>query len=295
MSRMVRGLAVMAMLWGLGLGSAWAAGLQAGVAQSFVFTDAGYFADKPLTVHYYKATSAGPDAKVLFAIHGAEHDGAKARSNWVEWAEKNQGIVLAPEFAPPRYLVKNFQWGGMEDADPQHWTFQLIEHLFDAVRRDEGLQAERYFLFGHSAGAQFVHRFMLMQDAPRVALAVAANAGSYTMPLYPDSVFSTGFPWTASERRLPPPKLAAAFGRPLLVLLGEADTKTDGELPRQPEAMAQGPYRLARGQAFFKAAQEQAQKQNVALRWQLQTVPGVGHNSSAMSKAAAPAFSGPTH
>lgn len=283
-----------ALLWVAGLGGALAGSLGTGVPQSFVFTDAGYFADRPVTVYYYKAASAGPGAKVLIAIHGVERDGAKARNHWVHWAETQHGIVLAPEFTEQSFPTRGFQWGGMEDTDPRHWTFQLIEHLFDQVRRDEGLQSERYFLFGHSAGAQFVHRFMLMQDAPRVAQAVAANAGSYTMPVYPEGAFSTGFPWTVSERRLPPPKLAAAFGRPLLVLLGEADTKTDGDLPRQPEAMAQGPYRLARGQAFFKAAQEQALRQNVALRWQLQTVPGVGHNSSAMSKAAAAAFTGRT-
>jgi poly(3-hydroxybutyrate) depolymerase len=294
MKACVRHVLGLVLLWAVGLGGAVAGSLGSGVPQSFVFTDTGYFADRPVTVYYYKASSAGPAAKVLIAIHGVERDGAKARNHWVQWAEQNEGIVLAPEFTAQDFPMRSFQWGGMEDADPRHWTFQLIEHLFDKVRLDEGLQSGRYFLFGHSAGAQFVHRFMLMQDAPRVAQAVAANAGSYTMPVYPDSVLGTGFPWTASERRLPPAKLAVVFGRPLLVLLGEADTKTDGDLPRQPEAMVQGPYRLARGQAFFKAAQEQAQKQNVSLHWKLQTVPGVGHNSSAMSKAAAAAFTGPT-
>jgi poly(3-hydroxybutyrate) depolymerase len=290
MTRVIHGLFSMAVLIVIGLNSALANGLQAGAPQSFVFTDVGYFADKPLAVHYYKATSAGSDAKILFAIHGVQHDGAQARNNWVEWAEKNQGIVLAPEFAPPHYPAKSFQWGGMEDADPQHWTFQLIEHLFDKMRRDEGLSAERYYIFGHSAGAQFVHRFVLMMDKPRVALAVAANAGSYTMPVYPDSSSGKGFPWFASEPRLPPSKLAAAFGRPLVVMLGEADTRTDGNLPKQSEAMAQGLDRLTRGRAFFQAAQEQSRNQNVVLRWQLQTIPGVGHSSSTMSKFAVRLF-----
>ena len=39
-----------------------------------------------------------------------------------------------------------------------------------------------YYLFGHSAGAQFVHRLLLMVPDGRYAALVAANAGWYTVP-----------------------------------------------------------------------------------------------------------------
>jgi len=43
---------------------AWAGGLPAGEPGSFVFTDRGFFADKPVTVYYYKARSAGSDLRI---------------------------------------------------------------------------------------------------------------------------------------------------------------------------------------------------------------------------------------
>ena len=269
------------------LGSAQAQdALVAGQPGSFVFTPSGYFSNKPVPVYYYKSPHAGPDAKVLIAIHGAERDATIQRGNWESWANKTNAIVLAPQFDKGPFPDRLFQWGGMEDADPQHWTFQIVEQLFQKVRKDEGLSAGSYFLFGHSAGGQFVHRFTLMMDSAHVAIAVAANAGSYTMPAYRDSFLGRGFPWFASEQRLPPACLSAAFSRKLVVMLGEEDTKSDALLPKEPEAMAQGAHRFARGQNFFNTAQEQAKRLQADFNWTLQTVPGVGHSPKGMTKQA---------
>lgn len=264
--------------------------LVAGQEAVFTFIPSGFFSNKPVPVYYYKAPQAGPDAKVLIAIHGAERDATIQRSNWQSWAQKNNAVVLAPQFDKGPYPDRLFQWGGMEDSDPQHWTFQIVEQLFQKVRRDEHLNAERYFLFGHSAGGQFVHRFTLMMNESHVSIAVAANAGSYTMPTYQDSFFSRGFPWFASEKRLPPARLAEAFSHKMVVMLGEEDTKSDALLPKEPEAMAQGEHRFARGQNFYKTALEQAQRLHVDLAWTLQTVPGVGHSPKGTTKQAEKIF-----
>lgn len=87
--------------------------------------------------------------------------------------------------------------------------------------------------------------------------------------------------------------LKAALARPLTVLLGEADTDTQHpELRRTPQAMAQGPYRLARGQAFFAAGREAAARLGVEFGWQLGTVPGVAHSNAGMAPRAAQALWG---
>lgn len=261
--------------------------LRSGEAARFVFKDPGYFADKPVTVHYYKARSAGPDARVLLAIHGMERNAAQARDNWRPHAERHGLIVLAPEFDAARFPSRLFNMGNIEEPDRTRWTFGLIERLFDAVRAGEQLQASDYLLFGHSAGAQFVHRLMLLADEPRVSLAVAANAGSYTIAAYP-SAGEDGFPYALDERILPPRQLRSVFARKLVVMLGEADTATDAaNLPRARQARAQGANRLERGRHFFDRSAQQARQSGLALAWQLVTVPGVGHNARDMSKAAA--------
>lgn len=266
---------------------AWAGGMVAGEPQSFVFTDKGYFADKPVTVHYYKARSAGPDAKVMMVVHGAERQGSRMRDNWMPFAEKNKLIVLAPEFDEARFSSRLFNMGGIESRDRAQWSFQIVEHLFDFVRTGEGLAASDYLLFGHSAGGQFVHRFMLLAEAPRVSVAVAANAGSYTMPRYP-GLMEDKFPYALNESIVSPDKLRQVFARKLIVLLGETDIKTDeANLPKARQATAQGVNRFERGTHFFEQAQMQAQKLETPLAWERVTVPGVGHDSRRMSQAAA--------
>jgi pimeloyl-ACP methyl ester carboxylesterase len=252
-----------------------------------VFTDSGFFADKPLTVHYYKARSAGPNARVLVAIHGMERNARQARDNWLPFAERHGLIVLAPEFDAARFSSRLFNMGNIEDPDRTHWTFGLIERLFDAVRAGEQLQTGDYLLFGHSAGAQFVHRLMLLADEPRVSMAVAANAGSYTVAAYP-AQGEDGFPYALDERIIAPRLLRTVFARKLVVMLGEADTATDAaNLPRARQARAQGANRLERGRHFFERSTRQARESGLAFSWQLVTVPGVGHNSREMSRAAA--------
>jgi hypothetical protein len=59
------------------------------------------------------------------------------------------------------------------------------------------------------------------------------------------------------------------------------------DVPRSKEAYAQGANRLERGQKFFAVAKAEAARLGTELKWQLVTVPGVGHSSKAMSRVAA--------
>ena len=266
------------------LGAA-AALLMPGERQSFIYTDAGAFAGVPLTVHYYKPRTAGPEARVLFALHGSERNAQRARDNWIAFADQNNFIVLAPEFDLQRFPMPLYQLGGMEERDSERWTFSLIEGVFDRVKQEERLAAPVYDMFGHSAGAQFVQRYVLMMANPRLGTAVAANAGSYTLPVY-SGLFDHGYPYALDERRVGAEALKQAMRRRLVVLLGEQDTKTGKDVPHTRQAVAQGVNRFERGQNFFRQATEQAHRMGVDLQWQLSTVPGVGHDSRKMSRAA---------
>jgi hypothetical protein len=74
----------------------------------------------------------------------------------------------------------------------------------------------------------------------------------------------------------------------MTILAGERDIETDHEhLPRNPEALAQGPTRFARARFFHDMGHREAARLGVACRWTLVTVPGVGHDGRAMGKAAA--------
>ena len=53
-----------------------------------------------------------------------------------------------------------------------------------------GNRSASYLLYGHSAGAQFVHRYLYFVPEARVAKVVAANAGWWTLP-----DLAVGFPY----------------------------------------------------------------------------------------------------
>ena len=284
-TRMAFALALLAMT--LASTTSLANELVVGEKKSFLLTPKGRFSSKPIEIFYYKPHNATPESRVLIALHGVDRSGSRARDNWASAADKYGLIILAPELDETNYPEKYFQFGGIESKNHDDWSFNIIEDVFEKVRIDENLKTNTYFLFGHSAGAQFTHRFALMTENARSAVVVAANAGTYTMPEYSASFFAPGFPWALSETYVPQEKLKEAFKRTLIVLLGEKDIKSDGSgVPRSQQALAQGANRLERGKRFCAAATSQAEKLRTTLSWKCVRVPNVGHDSARMSKAA---------
>lgn len=140
-------------------------------------------------------------------------------------------------------------------------------------------------MYGHSAGAQFVHRFTeFMPRGTHMLRAVAANSGWYTLPtLEGDAAFPYSFKKAPVNRRKAQLKLA--LGRRLIVLLGQKDEGSK-HLRRTKDAMAQGENRFTRGINFFTTAYAAAAELNVPFHWSLQTVPLVGHVNRRMALAA---------
>lgn len=241
-----------------------------------------------MNVWYYLPNQFPKDGKVLFVMHGVNRNADEYRDNWIELAERNNLLIVAPEFSESLFPSENsYQLGNVFDKDGveqsrELWSYLLIDRLFDDVVARNHFATERYSIFGHSAGGQFVHRLMLLCPNPRIELAIAANAGWYTMP-----TFQKNFPYGLKGVSIDEQQLAAALNNPLVILLGEDDTDPRHQhLRRTPEALAQGPHRLARGQSFFKSAQDFAQRMSVSCRWQLVTVPGVDHDNARMAVAA---------
>ncbi|TAD76382.1 MAG: alpha/beta hydrolase [Sphingomonadales bacterium] len=252
----------------------------------FVFTG---WAGPPLPVWYQLPDKVDADTPVVVVMHGVNRDADRYRDEWAGLAQTYRFIVIVPEFSArdfPGALGYNTGYFASADgtARPRsQWSFAAIEPLFDDVRRRFGTQAERYTLYGHSAGAQFVHRFVLFMPEARIMQAIAANAGWYTMP---DRAI--GFPYGLGAAPVGPDALAAALGKPLTVLLGTADTDmTDPNLRTTPEANRQGPHRLARGQSFYAEARAAAERIDMPFGWRMEFVPGVGHSNGRMARAAA--------
>ena len=95
---------------------------------------------------------------------------------------------------------------------------------------------QRYGLFGHSAGGQFVHRMVSFGFRDRVAVAVSANAGTYAMP-----DLSTPWPFGLGQTDVRTDALRVLLGFPVTVMAGSADVETTGHFfPKGPAFHASG-------------------------------------------------------
>jgi hypothetical protein len=100
--------------------------------------------------------------------------------------------------------------------------------------------------------------------------------------------FGIAYPYGLGATGMAPARLAPAFERRLVVLLGDQDTDPGHQsLRRTAEALAQGAHRHARGHAFFEHARRVAAEMDSPFAWTLHVVPGVGHSNARMAPQAA--------
>ncbi len=251
---------------------------------SFVFRN---WSGPPLKVYAHLPQVVTTSTPIVFVMHGQNRNARTYRSDWSALADADNFILITPRFSKKKFHA--YSKGAIQGADKQvlptvEWAFAAIEPMFNAVREMTGSTVAKYAIYGHSAGAQFVHRFVLLTLSPRVSVAVAANAGSYAMPVY-----DVDYPFGLRGAPIDAAQLKRAFAAPLVILLGSADTNPNhSALPRQPEAMAQGPHRVARGEKFFATARDAARQLNTPFNWQLRYAQGVEHSDSQMAAFAAP-------
>ena len=244
----------------------------------------------PIRVFITKPLHLEADRPIVFVMHGVNRNAVDYRDQWHELAREHDFLLVVPEFNDRNFPgAESYNLGNIFDQDDNvvnrsRWSYSAIEPIFDEVRHRFGMTTPRYSIYGHSAGSQFVHRFIFHVPNARVSQIVSANAGWYMMP-----DFEQDFPYGLRRSAVTRENLAAALQLPVTILLGEEDNDPDHpNLRRRPEAMQQGDHRLERGFSFFEAARAYAQQKNIPFHWQLVTVPGADHDNRLMAPAAIP-------
>lgn len=247
-----------------------------------------------LEVYTYRPARWSVNDKVLIVMHGRGRDADRYRDQWQRQAEAANLLLVVPRFSSTKFPGRLFyNFGNVVDsqnvAKPRaQWTFGVIDRVFAEARKRSGATRETYGLFGHSAGAQFVHRYLLLAEATKAEFIVPANAGSYSMPTR-----DVAFPFGIGGVPVTDDDLRKALQRPVVILLGDRDIDPNHRsLPRDPPAQAQGPHRLARGTAFFNAARAEAERLGVPFAWKRIEVPGVAHSNDGMAAYAVSLFAG---
>ena len=241
-----------------------------------------------INVLVYQPTKYDKNSPIQFVMHGMSRNAVQSRENWIALAEREQVLIVAPHFDGKQFKrTDDYTLGAIRDGQRTLDSLTAIEKLFDQIRRNTGSNRTDYRIFGHSAGAQFVQRLILLRPESRAEWAIAANAGRYTWP-----------EWRAEKRAVALPngllnvedaesKLKTALEKNLIIMVGEADNDSNHpQLTHGKEIDRQGLERFSRGQNFFKASVDAASEMKVISRWTIKSVPGVGHDNAAMAQAA---------
>jgi pimeloyl-ACP methyl ester carboxylesterase len=246
------------------------------------------FQDKTIPIHYYLPPGDQREMPIQIVLHGASRNADDYLAGWTEKARQYGVIILAPEFSKDQFSIGEYTHGQLMDSllrinPPEQTLFALIDQMFAHAKSALELGQEQYNLFGHSAGGQFVHRYLQFYDSPALGKAIAANAGWYTFPdeaiEYPYGISGMSQDYIAFRARY--------YAKDLTILLGTADTLRTNNLRVNPEADRQGPNRLERGKYFFAANRENATAAGQLFNWKIAYVPEAGHQHQLMSAAAA--------
>ena len=253
--------------------------------------------------------------RALVMIHGASRDADNYFRTALAAAflagALNDTIVISPRFASNNGTCRDMlaanevnwscsgdSWrsgGYAEGASLSSYDF-TDEILRKLARKDVFPALKSIVLAGHSAGGQYVTRYEMsnqVHDSLGVPVTyVVSNPSSYA---YLDSTRPDGFrdgrncttfdhwPYGMENRSGYSSKLTVdqlknqLVARPTTYLLGEIDILPLGGFDSSCPAMAQGPTRLARGQAYSKYVNEK-----YGARHTLTIVPLCGHNARCM-------------
>jgi poly(3-hydroxybutyrate) depolymerase len=243
---------------------------------------------EPLRVFAYKPPTY-TDGPLVVVVHGSDRNASEHRDWAINLAERFGVLVVAPEFDKERFNDERYKrtLGVLLAGVPQprdKWTTNAIVRLVAAVRTKESRPGLPYYMIGHSGGGQFVVRmaFFMPHEAKGF---VACNPGSYPFP-WRDVNYPYGIGGLPAEL-VNDTALKRFHAAPLTLYLGTGDVwqHASDYFDLNPDAMKQGPVRLARGQNFFETSQKIAAERGWAFNWRIVETPRIGHDGMRMLAA----------
>ena len=137
-------------------------------------------------------------------------------------------------------------------------------------------------MYGHSAGAQFIHRYMLLSNDYRISNTVIANAGWYTF------LNGSKFPYGIKDTpiNISSERVRWFMSSKTNLLIGDSDVGLQS-LNTSKGAMRQGNNRLERANNYFSSLILLGEENKIPFRWNFHLIKGVAHSNAEMTPAAA--------
>lgn len=251
----------------------------------------------PVTIYTYRPQSASSTSPIWIVMPGMRRDAHRHLAfeyydTWRPLADQYGAILLVPEFTSEKWPgAWAYNMGNVRSPNlrPKPWrqtSFHVVEEAFRLASRSLGGHRQKFSMFGHGAGAQFIQRYVMHSGCRFIDRAVAANSGWYMMP---ESDFR--FPFGLGGAPIGDATLAKSFGCNLTLLLGTRDVNY-ARMRNDRDALRQGRTRYERGQFFYQRSRAVAASMGAAFNWRVREVPGVAHQADRMAPAGAAVLAG---
>lgn len=183
--------------------------------------------------------------RLLVVIHGYERHAEEYASQFTEFADEENYVIVAPYFPNGQ----RFQQLGIGEDQKTIRFDERVLGLVDEVSGRLNVERDRFDLFGFSAGAQFAHRFLYLHPE-RLRSVVVASPGTVTMP-------TSSYTWpsglgTLGDRANARVDLDRVKQVRVMLIVGDEDTG-DANLNESDEANRFGKTRLARARNLHEA------------------------------------------
>ena len=260
----------------------------------FDYSDYTPFNGKVLKIYYHIPSNVNSNTEILFIFHGNSRNAKDYRDAMIAKANQYNFIIITPEFSNANfpggdaYNLGNVFVDGDNPSpstlNPEaEWTFSVIEPLFDYITQNLNNNSLVYQVFGHSAGGQVAHRFLMYKPNARYDKVVASASGWYTV-----TELEVSFPYGFTESPLESINLENLLQKSLTIQVGNLDNDPNASALRHNEfADAQGLNRLERAQYFYSKASVLAESNNLEFQWELHINEGADHNFEIASQNAA--------
>ena len=249
-------------------------------------TTFAYWNKPDVEIYYISPDVIDENTKVIFVIHGNSRNAEDYLSEWRPYIANKNVIVVAPKFTKESFkyfaLLEMAQSSGKVNRDESEYINNSISLIFNFIKSKFSLNTQTYSMFGHSAGAQFTHRYMLLSHDKRISSAVIANAGWYTF------ISTAEFPYGIKNA---PIKISSDHIRwytasKVNLLIGSDDVGFKS-LNTSKGAQIQGINRYERANNYFNTLIKEAEKNNYVLRWNFKVLDNVDHDYKKITPIAA--------
>ena len=138
-----------------------------------------------LNVFFASPRKINANTRLVVVMHGRKRNAEEYRNQWVESANELNLLVIVPEFNDKDFpSVWGFNYGNIKTSQmtpisKSLHAFSAIEPLAKKVFKKFNLKSDHWGIYGHGAGAHFVHRYVLHHPEASHTLAIAANLGWY--------------------------------------------------------------------------------------------------------------------